>query len=288
MVMTPDCTVPPVLDVRPLTPRLGAEVHGLHLGALDDAAVAAVADALVDHKVLFFRDQHLTDLQLRDAAARFGPLDDFVLAPPIDGAAPEVHELAFDDGSLARGSRVDSWHTDGTFMARPPMATMLHAIEIPDVGGDTCWADMEAAYEALSDAVRALIGGLTATHDYAQVRNRVVDDADDPVAAHRAMRERYPVVHHPVVRTHPVTGRRCLFVNPNYTARIDGLTERENDALLPLLRDHVRDPLFQCRFRWSAGAVAFWDNRCTQHYGVPDYRGRRVMHRVVIGGDRPA
>jgi taurine dioxygenase len=277
-----------MIQIEPLTDRIGAEVRGVRLDeSLDDSSVAEIERALLQHKVVFFRDQDLTDRELRDAAARFGPLDDFVLAPPTDADVPEVHALSFDDGSLARGSRVDSWHTDGTFMERPPMGTMLHAVEVPAVGGDTCWADMEAAYDDLSEPVRTLLGGLTAAHDYAQVRNVLVDDASDPGAAHRAMRERYPVMHHPVVRTHPVTGRRSLFVNGNYTARIDGMTERESDALLRFLFDHVRDPLFQCRFRWTPGAVAFWDNRCTQHYGVPDYRGRRVMHRVVIRGDRP-
>ena len=276
------------VTIEPITGRVGAEVTGVWLGdVLDRAMIDAIDQALLDYKVVFFRDQFLDDRQLRDAAAQFGPLDEYVLAPPTDSGVDEVHSLSFDDGSLALGSRVDSWHTDGTYMECPPMGTMLHAVEVPERGGDTCWADMEAAYEALSPAVRALADGLTATHDYAQVRNWLIDDAADPIAAHRAARERFPLMHHPVARTHPVTGRRCLFVNANYTSAIDGLTERESAALLGLLLDQVRDPRFQCRFRWSRGAVAFWDNRCTQHYGVPDYRGRREMHRVVIKGDRP-
>jgi taurine dioxygenase len=276
------------IEIEPLTTQIGAEIHGVDLASpLSAPTVAALSDALLLHKAIFLRGQQLEDRQLRDAAAHFGVLETYPLAPDADPTVPEVHELSFDDGSLARGSRVDSWHTDGTYMECPPMATMLYAVQIPPCGGDTCFADTEAAYEALSPMVRELIDGLTATHDYAQVRNWLVDDAEDPAAAHRAMRAKYPLMHHPVVRTHPITGRRGLFVNRNYTSYLDGLTERENAALLPLLFDQVHDPLFQCRFRWSQGAVAFWDNRSTQHFGVPDYQGKREMHRVVVKGDRP-
>jgi taurine dioxygenase len=276
------------LQVQPVTGAIGAEIRGVDLSApLPAGEVAAIRQALLDHLVLFFRHQHLTDAQHRDFAAQFGQLEPFVLAPPANPDVPEVHGLAFDNGAAALGSRVDSWHTDGTFMTCPPLGTVLRAVELPQYGGDTCWASMYAAYDALSPALKRAVEGLVAVHDFAKVSFTTFDDADDPATELARVRQRYPVTRHPIVRTHPDTGRKLLYVNRNYTVRIEGLTERENEVLLPFLFDHVRDPLFQCRFRWEPGSVAFWDNRCTQHYSVPDYPGRRVMHRVVLVGDRP-
>jgi taurine dioxygenase len=174
-------------------------------------------------------------------------------------------------------------------MSIPPMATVLRAVELPPFGGDTCWANMHAAYEALSPPLRSMLDELDAEHDFMKITYTTFDDADDPDAELRKLREQFPVVRHPLVCAHPTTGRKLLFCNRNYVTRIVGLNERENELLLPFLFDHVRDPRFQCRFRWRAGSLAMWDNRATQHLGVPDYPGRRVMHRVVIkGGGRPA
>ncbi|MEO8693136.1 MAG: TauD/TfdA family dioxygenase [Acidimicrobiales bacterium] len=274
--------------IRPVTSVVGAEISGVDLREpLATTDVEAIEQALIDHLVVFFRDQHLTDAQQRDFAAQFGELEPFVLAPPANPDVPEMHALAFDNGAAALGSRVDSWHTDGTFMESPPLGTVLRAVELPAYGGDTCWANMYAAYEALSPALREMVEELDAEHDYMKVKYTTFDDFDDPEAELRKLRARYPLVRHPIVRTHPVTKRKLLYVNRNYATRIVGLTERENEMLLPFLFDHVRDPLFQCRFRWQPGSVAFWDNRSTQHYGVPDYPGRRVMHRIVIAGDKP-
>jgi taurine dioxygenase len=276
--------------VEPLTGVIGAEVSGVDLREpLPSPQVAALRDALLEHLVLFFHDQHLDDRQHRDFAAQFGVLEPFAFAPPANGDLPEMHALAFDDGSVALGSRVDNWHTDGTFMPMPPNATVLRAVELPAYGGDTCWANMYAAYEALSAPVRTMIDELDAEHDFMKITYTTFDEAEDPAAELRRLRERYPIVRHPLVCAHPETGRKLLFCNRNYVTRIVGLTERENEVLLPFLFDHVRDPRFQCRFRWRAGSIAMWDNRATQHLGVPDYRGRRTMHRVVIGGTtRPA
>jgi taurine dioxygenase len=280
--------VPMAVAIRPVTSVIGAEISGVDLREpLSAADVEAIEQALIDHLVVFFRDQELTDAQQRDFAAQFGELEPFVLAPPANPDVPEMHALAFDNGAAALGSRVDSWHTDGTFMESPPLGTVLRAVELPAYGGDTCWANMYAAYEALSPALRELVEELDAEHDYMKVKYTTFDDYDDPEAELRKLRARYPLWRHPIVRTHPVTKRKLLYVNRNYATRIVGLSERENEMLLPFLFDHVRDPLFQCRFRWQPGSVAFWDNRSTQHYGVPDYPGRRVMHRIVIAGDRP-
>lgn len=275
----------PTIEARPVTGVIGAEIHGLDLRRpLTDAAVDEVRRLLHQHLVIFFRDQHLTDAEHRDFAAQFGPLEPFVFAAPTDPAVPEMHALAFDDGAAAYGSRVDSWHTDGSFMTHPPLATVLRAVEIPDHGGDTCWANMYAAYDALSPAMRGMLDGLEAEHDFTKVRFTTFDDADDPADELRRLRAEYPVVRHPIVLRHPATGRRLLYISRNYVRRIIGVTERENDLLLPFLFDHARDPLFQCRFRWAPGSIAFWDNLATQHYGVPDYPGRRVVHRVVLRG----
>lgn len=276
------------VDIRPVTSVIGAEVSGVDLREpLSQSDVDTIQQALLDHLVVFFRDQQLDDKQHRDFAAQFGELEPFVLAPPANADVPEMHTLSFDNGAAALGSRVDSWHTDGTFMDAPPLGTILRAVELPDYGGDTCWANMYAAYDALSPALREMLDDLDAEHDFMKISYTTFDDYDDPAAELRKLRDRYPVMRHPIVRTHPVTKRKLLYINRNYATRIVGLTERENELLLPFLFDHVRDPLFQCRFRWAPGSVAFWDNRATQHYGVPDYPGRRVMNRVVIAGDKP-
>ena len=276
------------VEVRPVTSVIGAEITGVDLREpLSSDDVDAIEQALLDHLVVFFRNQELDDTQHRDFAAQFGELEPFVLAPPANPDVPEMHTLSFDNGAAALGSRVDSWHTDGTFMESPPLGTILRAVELPEYGGDTCWANMYAAYEALSPAIRDMIDDLDAEHDFMKISYTTFDEYDDPAAELRKLRDRYPVMRHPIVRTHPVTKRKLLYVNRNYATRIVGLSERENEILLPFLFDHVRDPLFQCRFRWEPGSIAFWDNRATQHYGVPDYPGRRVMNRVVIAGDKP-
>jgi taurine dioxygenase len=274
--------------VEPLTGTIGAEVSGVDLRApLPAPQLASLRDALGTQLVLFFRDQGLNDAQHRDFAAQFGDLAPYVFAPPADDDLPEMHALSFADGASARGSNVDSWHTDGTFMRCPPAATVLRAVELPPHGGDTCWANMYDAYDALSEPLRAMLEALDAEHDFMKIRYTTFDHLDDPAAELRRLREQYPIERHPVVCTHPVTKRKLLFVNRNYVTRITQLSQRENEVLLPFLFDHVRDPLFQCRFRWREGDIAIWDNRATQHYGVPDYPGRRVMHRVVVAGTTP-
>ena len=202
---------------------------------------------------MFFRDQEMTDEQHRDFAAQFGELEPFVLAPAANADVPEMHKLTFADGAAARGSRTDSWHTDGPFMECPPMGTVLRAVELPEYGGDTCWVSMYDVFESLSPAMQEMLEGLTAEHDFMKVTYTTFDDMPDPEAEMRKMRERYPVTEHPVVRTHPVTKRKLLYVNCNYTTRLVGVTEDENDILLPFLFDRVKDPAYQVRFHVGAG-----------------------------------
>jgi taurine dioxygenase len=161
-------------------------------------------------------------------------------------------------------------------------------VQLPPLGGDTCWASMEAAYAALSAPMQRMLDGLTALHDIVVPLTKAIAGGHSITADLDAIRRAWPPVSHPVVRTHPVTGRRCLYVNNNFTTRIEGLAQEESDVLLPYLLAHVQRPDFQVRLRWAPGTVALWDNRCTQHYAVPDYSGhRRVMHRVTIEGERP-
>lgn len=276
------------IEVHPVSEVIGAEVHGVDLAEpLTPEDKKVIEEALLDHMVLFFRDQHIDDEQHRNFAAQFGPVEPFVLAPPANPDVPEMHTLMFDSGATARGSNTDSWHTDGIFMEEPPLGTVLRAVELPAYGGDTCWANMYAVYDALSPAIQRALEGLVAEHDYMKISYTTFDDFEDPEAELRKLRERYPIARHPVVRTHPVTKRKVLYVTRNYTINIVGLTPRENEFLMPYLFDLVREPAFQCRFSWEPGSVAFWDNRSTQHYAIPDYPGRRMMNRVVIAGDRP-
>jgi len=186
-----------------------------------------------------------------------------------------------------KGEGADAWHSDNTFMQEPPMGSILKAVQLPSVGGDTCFASMFAAYEALSEPIRRLIDGLEAIHDLTKPLQKAIA-AGHSAADLAELQAKWPPVRHPVVRTHPVSGRKALFVNANSTTELLGLTERESDLLLPFLIDHARDPLFQCRFRWDTNSIAFWDNRSVQHYAVPDYGERRIMHRVTLAGDRPS
>jgi taurine dioxygenase len=268
------------IEVTPLTAAIGAEVSGVDLRTtLDDETVEAVRAALLRHLVLFFRAQPLSDDEHLAFAQRFGPLS----VPPLATKYQDRPTVTVLDQVSPKGEGADEWHSDNTFMDRPPMGSILRAVQLPSVGGDTCFASMYAAYEALSPPVRTLVDGLTAVHDVTKPMRKAIAAGHTNLALHE-MQERWPPVRHPVVVTHPETGRKGLFVNRNSTTSIVGLSERENDALLPFLLDHARSPEFQCRFHWQPDSIAFWDNRCVQHYAVADYVERRVMRRVTIDG----
>jgi taurine dioxygenase len=257
------------MEVRPLTKAIGAEIVGVDLRDLDDTAIAEIRSAWLEHSVVFFRDQTLTPKEQVALAERFGD----VVPPPVDSGVeqPEPGVLVLDQVSPV-GAGTDRWHADSTFLPNPPMGAILYAVELPAVGGDTLFASMYAAYESLSEPLRTMIDGLTAVHS-----SRTVDEIMGV--------ERVPQsTVHPVVRTHPETGRKTLFVNGNWTTRICELTLDESDHVLALLFDHVKSAMNQCRFRWTPGAVAFWDNRAVQHFASPDYDERRLMHRVLLAG----
>jgi taurine dioxygenase len=271
------------LAIRPLTPTVGAEIEGVDLRQrLSHGEVDAIEEALLAHGVVFFRGQDITPAQQVAFARQMGPVSIPPFAPKY-GTDPELVVL---DQVSPKGEGADEWHSDNTFMAEPPMGSILKAVQLPTYGGDTCFASMYAAYDALSNAMKRMLEGMDAVHDITRPLRKAID-AGHSEANLAELQRKWPPVTHPVVRTHPITGRRALFVNGNSTVRLVGMSPRENEVLLRLLIDHVRDPVFQCRFRWDLHSIAFWDNRSVQHYAVPDYAERRVMHRVTLAGDRP-
>jgi taurine dioxygenase len=269
-------------DVKPLAPTIGAEVSGLDLRVLNDALCAELDVALLEWKVLVFRDQPLTPEQLGSVARHWGELwDDQLIPTPEQQHAPDV--VRFHRDADVKGFE-NVWHTDGSFRDRPTLGTLLRAIEVPELGGDTLFADMAAAFDNLDEALRDEIDGLRALHDWDAAYGWKLD-AETFARVRRAL----PVVEHPVVRRHPVTGRRTLFVNRAFTRSIVGRSEAESERLLLFLTEQESIPEYQCRVRWEPDTVVFWDNRAVQHYGASDYYpARRVMERVTIAGDEPA
>jgi taurine dioxygenase len=252
------------LDVRRVSGALGAEVRGLDLRRIDDAGFERVQGLLLEHLVLFFPDQHLSPDEHRSFAVRFGDPEIHPFIPKLDDEHPEIVVLRAESGYIA-----DVWHTDVTFEESPPVCSVLQALEMPAAGGDTMWANQYLAYERLSEPMKELLAGLTAVHS----------------AANYGHPERQ--AEHPVVRTHPETGRPSLFVNQQFTRRIPQLSRDESEALLAFLFAHGTQPHLGCRYAWREGTVGIWDNRCTQHCAVNDYDGSRAISRVTILGDSP-
>jgi taurine dioxygenase len=273
------------LHIERLAPTIGAVVHDIDLAeALDDRAVRSLQDALIGHKVLFFRDQHLSHAQQRDFAARFGALH----VHPFVKNVSDVPEIMVVETLPGQPTYNDIWHTDVTFIETPPLGSVLYARELPEIGGDTMWADAEAAYQALSPSFRAFLETLRAEHSYARAFTEETVYVEDAAERLKKARTDLPPVVHPVVRTHPVTGRKAIFVNPCFTTRILGVTRDESRLILSHLHKIVPKPEHTVRWRWRANDIAFWDNRNTQHYALADYgEQRRRMERATILGDRP-
>jgi taurine dioxygenase len=267
------------LRIEKLTPHVGAEVHGVDLSRpLDERTFKEVHDALIDNGVIFFRDQHLTPEQQKDFGRLFGELHVHPAAPALLEGHPEILVIHADEKSKRVAGEV--WHSDVSCDPEPPMGSILYMHELPPVGGDTLFASMYAAYEGLSEPMKRFVEGLTAWHDGEHVYRGRYGLKDEG--------KTFPRAEHPVVRTHPVSGRKGLYVNRGFTTRIAQLTRPESDALLEFLYQHVETPEFHCRFRWQVSSVAFWDNRCVQHHAMWDYfPQRRHGHRVTISGDKP-
>ena len=279
-----------VIEVEPISGALGAEIGGVDLSqALGEDVFARVHAALLEHGVIFFRGQQLTPAAQIDFARHFGELDVHPIVNSMEGY-PEVVRAWKPVGESA--SFGTGWHSDNSFFACPSLATVLYGVTVPPHGGDTLFASMEKAYEALSRPMRDWLDGMQAVHSAAIAYDPKTTGKEkyegDAAISYRFSETIYEEVEHPIVRRHPDTGRPSLFVNQMFTQRIVGLNANESEAVLSLLYDHCTQPDFTCRFRWQQGSVAFWDNRSVQHYALDDYREfERLMLRVTIQGDRP-
>ncbi len=274
------------LHITPISSALGAQISGVDLSReLTTEQRNAIEQALLAHQVLFFRDQPITPQQQARFAAQFGDLHVHPIYPNVS-EQPEIMVL---DTALTDVRDNAIWHTDVTFLPTPALGAVLSAKQLPAYGGDTLWASGIAAFEALSRPLQTLLDGLTATHDFTRSfpLERFGNTAED-LARWEETRRKNPPLSHPVIRTHPVSGRKALFVNEGFTTRINELEPMESEAILKLLFAHATRPEFTIRWRWQENDVAMWDNRVTQHYAVDDYRPqRRVMHRATILGDVP-
>ena len=265
------------LRIRKLTPAIGAEISGVDLARLGNSEVNALHDALMAHQVIFFRDQEMSVEQHKALGRLFGELSVHPAAKAEIEGHPEIRVVHADETSKTVTGEV--WHSDLSCQAEPPMGSILYLHQTPDVGGDTAFANMYLAYDTLSEPIKKLCEVLTALHTSAHVFSKNAYGRSD---------KSFPEAVHPVVRTHPVTKRKSLFVNRGFTTRLMELRKPESDALLEMLLRHTETPEFQCRFRWARHSVAFWDNRCALHRATFDYFPHvRHGHRVQIKGDRP-
>ncbi|MCE3289342.1 MAG: taurine dioxygenase [Caulobacter sp.] len=275
-----------VLEIEPLSPAIGAVLRGVNLAEqASDDLIGDIRAALLKHQVIFFEGQDFTPTQQRDFAARFGDLHVHPLYDRDEGH-PEIMVI---DNHVDNPTDNNFWHTDVTFIDTPPMGSILAARQLPPVGGDTMWASMTAAYNALSKPMQKFLQGLEAVHDFSYAFTA------EGLAGSQAGREKYekavaanPPVTHPVIRSHPETGEPGIFVNSVFTRRIKGLRREESKALMAFLGQHIQQPEFVVRWRWRPGDVAFWDNRNTQHRAVDDFLPhRRIMTRATVLGDKP-
>jgi taurine dioxygenase len=272
------------MEVHPVAGALGAEIQGVDLARLDDATVAAIRHAWLEHLVVFFRDQDLTPAQFLGFAQRFGEPIEYPFVKGLDDYPKIIPVLKLAHETVNFGG---IWHSDTAYLDAPPMASRLIAREVPPAGGDTEFANMYLAYETLSDGMKRILEGLMAINssaaaDVSRTReDRIKDSA-------RADAKKEYVAAHPVVRVHPETGKKALYVNSAHTIGFEGMTKEESAPLLHHLFRHQVRPDFTCRFRWRSGSIALWDNRCAQHNAINDYQGhRRLMHRITLAGDRP-
>jgi taurine dioxygenase len=272
--------------VQPVAGALGAEISGVDLSRpLSEATIGAVRAAWLEHLVVFFRNQPLAPAQFLAFARRFGEPIEYPFVKGLDDTPEIIPVVKLEHERINFGG---VWHSDTAYLEAPPMASMLVAREVPPAGGDTLFANMYLAYETLSDGMKRMLDGLVAINtsskaDASRTREDRVKDS-----ARADARTEY-VGEHPVVRVHPETGRKALYVNVAHTVRFQGMTEQESAPILDYLFRHQIQPEFTYRFRWQPGSLAFWDNRCAQHNAINDYAGhRRIMHRITLAGDKPS
>jgi taurine dioxygenase len=273
-----------LFDIEPIGATIGAEIHGLDLShQIDKATAEALKEALVKHKVIYAREQNITTEQHVAFGRLFGDLEVHPFRP--EGKFPEI--MVLDNHKDNPVLSTDVWHSDTTFRECPTKYSILRCLVMPETGGDTLWADMCAAHDGLSPEIKQMIASLKATHDFKNFR-ALFTKSDADLKRLRDMEALYPNPIHPVVRTHPISGKKALFVNPQFTLRINGLKADESDALLRLLYEQAHVPEYQFRLRWKQDTIVLWDNPSTQHYAANDYYpNRRTMERVAVLGDRP-
>ncbi len=273
-----------MLSIRPISGTLGVEISGLNLNdELEDSQGRLLRNLLNEYEVIFFRDQDISHLSHKSLALTFGPLQTHPAYETVQGY-PEITIL---ESTAEKPSKIEAWHSDMTFKRHPPMATVLKAVIVPEIGGDTLWASMSAAYEGLSSHMQNFLSNLVAVHDFCH-------GFKETLAEHGG-RERLkdtiamnPPVQHPVIRTHPETGKKVIFVNSLFTTHIQDLTKSESQEILGFLYKHLMTPEFTCRFQWEPHSIAIWDNRSTQHKPINDYFPKhRRMERITIDGDHP-
>lgn len=273
-----------MFNVVPLGGAIGAELHGVDLAAgVDQRVYDEIRRLMLQYGVVFFRDQNISPAQHKALAESFGPLQTHPAYATVDGF-PEITIL---ESTSEKPTKIEAWHTDMTFRQHPPLGTVLRSKVIPEKGGDTLWSSTVAAFKALSPAMQEFLSGLTAVHDFSWGFKESLAEAGGRERLAQAVLDN-PPVEHPVVRTHPETGEKVLFVNSLFTTHIVGLARSESEALLSFLYEHIATPEFTCRFKWEVDSIALWDNRSTQHKPINDYfPAHRQLHRITIDGDMP-
>ena len=273
------------IKIKPYTEALGAEILNINLGRkLSDKNLSLIKDAINKYHVLFFRDQDITSNQFINFGKNFGSLEIHPLIPTLPGH-PEIIEMkSLESGPAPMARNSEVWHSDMSYTKVPPYAGILKAMDIPESGGNTMFLNAALAYEALSGSMKKFLSKLKAVHSIVKTMNN--DELLDSNSLKRfiMMNEKLPPIEHPIIRTHPETGKKLIFVNEIFTSHITGLNSNESDAILQFLYRHIHNPNFQCRFIWQQNSIAFWDNQITQHYAVADYSSLRTMHRLTVDG----
>lgn len=272
------------IDIQPISGALGAEIGGIDLASdLSVSQYQTLRRLLVEHEVIFFRDQNISPAQHKALAESFGPLQQHPAYNTVEG----FDEITILESTPEKPTKIEMWHSDMTFRLHPPMGTILRSVIVPEKGGDTLWASMTAAYEGLSRPMQTLLEGLHAIHDF---KHGFKESLAEPGGVERladAVAEN-PPVRHPVIRTHPESGKKVIFVNSLFTTHIEELPRSESEALLAFIFAHVTTPEYTCRFAWKPNSIAIWDNRSTQHKPVNDYfPAHRQLLRTTIDGDQP-
>lgn len=273
-----------MLEIIPMAGALGAEIRGIDLSTdLSEEDSLRLRKLLNEYEVIFFRDQDISPARQKTLALSFGPLQTHPAYGTVDGF-PEITVL---ESTADKPTKIEAWHADMTFREHPPMATILKSVIVPPKGGDTLWASMTSAYDGLSYHIQKFLDGLTAVHDFSHGFRESLAEEGGTERLAEAIADN-PPVRHPVIRTHPETDKRLIFVNSLFTTHIEGLRKKESDALLSFLYEHIATPEYSCRFQWQAHSIAIWDNRSTQHKPINDYfPAYRRLERITIDGDKP-